>query len=104
MPYFFSNAALTGRTSWLMIWVEYQLTSPSFLAAAIKAASAANAEPAASDKTSTQAIVKVGRAMVKSPFFLAVQIEVSRFSLPNTNREIDSDPNLQEIDSDPNLL
>src|SRR5262249_38334193 len=44
MPgYFFSNAAVTGRTSWLMICVEYQYTSPSFLAAAISAASAASA-------------------------------------------------------------
>src|SRR5215470_5827128 len=44
MPgYFFSKAAVTGRTSWLMIWVEYQNTSPSFFAAAIMAASAAMA-------------------------------------------------------------
>ena len=41
MPYFFSNAAVTGRTSWLTIWVVYQTTSPSRLAAAISAASAA---------------------------------------------------------------
>src|ERR1700704_2337121 len=47
MPYFFSNAALTGRTSWEMIWVVYQITSPSFLAASIRAGSAAQAEPAA---------------------------------------------------------
>jgi hypothetical protein len=40
MPYFFSNAALTGRTSWEMIWVVYQITSPSFLAASIKPGSA----------------------------------------------------------------
>src|SRR5215467_7780412 len=55
-----------------MIWVEYQLTSPSFLAAAIKAASAANAEPAASEETSTQAIVKLRRTMI------------SRFVVPPT--------------------
>ena len=47
MPYFFSNAALTGRTSWEMIWVVYQITSPSFLAASIKPGSAARADPAA---------------------------------------------------------
>ncbi len=41
MPYFFSNAAVTGRTSWLMIWVVYQNTSPSFLAASTNAGSAA---------------------------------------------------------------
>jgi hypothetical protein len=41
MPYFFSKAALTGRTSWLMIWVEYQTTSPSFFAAAMRSASTA---------------------------------------------------------------
>jgi hypothetical protein len=45
--YYFSNAALTGRTSWATIWVVYQTTSPSFLAASIKAASAARAETAA---------------------------------------------------------
>src|SRR5262245_58968773 len=46
-PYFFSKAALTGRTSWLMIWVVYQTTSPSFFAASTKVASAAWAhEPA----------------------------------------------------------
>src|SRR5215471_13133264 len=43
MPYFCSKAALIGRTSWLMIWVVYQTTSPSFLAAAINAGSAAPA-------------------------------------------------------------
>src|SRR6478735_11668778 len=47
MPYFFSNAALTGRTSWEMIWVVYQITSPSFLAASIRAGSAPRADPAA---------------------------------------------------------
>src|SRR5262245_52660115 len=47
MPYFFSKAALTGRTSWLMIWVVYQTTSPSVLAASIKAASAAWAQESA---------------------------------------------------------
>src|SRR5262249_47518490 len=47
MPYCFSNAALTGRTSWLMIWVEYQVTSPSFFAASISAASAAWTVPPA---------------------------------------------------------
>src|SRR4051794_14401518 len=47
MPYFFSNAAPTGRTSWEMIWVVYQITSPSFLAASIIAGSAAQADPAA---------------------------------------------------------
>jgi hypothetical protein len=47
MPYFFSNAALTGRTSWEMIWVVYQITSLSFLAASIRAGSAARADPAA---------------------------------------------------------
>ena len=46
MPYFFSKAALTGRTSWPMIWVVYQTTSPSFLAASINAGSAASADPA----------------------------------------------------------
>src|SRR5262249_32614629 len=51
MPYFFSKAALTGRTSWLMIWVVYQTTSPSFFAAATNAASAARAEPAGRLKT-----------------------------------------------------
>ena len=45
MPgYFFSKAAVTGRTSWLMIWVEYQMTSPSFFAASMVAASMAKAE------------------------------------------------------------
>src|ERR1700674_5537634 len=44
MPYFFSKAALMGRTSCAMIWVVYQVTSPSFFAASIKAASAAWAE------------------------------------------------------------
>src|SRR5262249_24281051 len=53
MPgYFCSKAAVTGRTSWLMIWVEYQLTSPSFLAASIKAASAARAWPVLNDAAS----------------------------------------------------
>jgi hypothetical protein len=44
MPYFFSKAALTGRTSWVMIWVVYQTTSPSFFAASVSAASAAWAQ------------------------------------------------------------
>src|SRR4051812_38594107 len=64
MPgYFFSKAADTGRTSWLMIWVEYQLTSPSFFAAAISAASAASAEPPASVATQASATVHRGHDM-----------------------------------------
>src|SRR5262245_40428942 len=57
-----------------MIWVEYQLTSPSFLAAAIKAASAAKAGPPASETTSAKMIVKVGRAMV-SPLLCSFGVQ-----------------------------
>src|SRR5215470_16403015 len=69
MPgYFFSNAAVTGRTSWLMIWVEYQLTSPSFLAASTRAASAACATLVANtlvakEAASARAMVEIRRAM-----------------------------------------
>src|SRR5262249_5718277 len=72
MPgYFFSNAAFTGRTSWLIIWVEYQLTSPSFLAASIRAASAAYATLVAREAASAQTIVqvRVRRAMGVSHIF-----------------------------------
>ena len=33
---------MAGRPNWLVIWVVYQVTCPSFWAAAIKAASAAS--------------------------------------------------------------
>src|SRR5690349_13419631 len=56
-----------------MIWVEYQLTSPSFLAAAIRAASAAHAAPAAKDAVSAQAMVGIRRAMM-SPFQLILEV------------------------------
>src|SRR4051794_32762778 len=41
MPYFFWKASMAGRPNWLTIWVVYQVTWPSFLAAAISASSAA---------------------------------------------------------------
>src|SRR5262249_55502542 len=63
--YFFSNAAVTGRTSWLMIWVVYQVTSPSFLAASITLASMAWAEPAMSDPA--RASIEVRKAINTSP-------------------------------------
>src|SRR5262245_3233549 len=65
MPYFFSKAALTGRTSWLMIWVVYQTTSPSFLAASTKAASAACAQEPA--RLRTAAIVQCRYAIAFLP-------------------------------------
>src|SRR5215510_2272102 len=58
-----------------MIWVEYQLTSPSFLAAAIKAASAAKTGPPASETTSAKMIVKVKRAMV-SPLLCSFVVQL----------------------------
>src|SRR5882672_7673693 len=74
MPgYFFSNAAVTGRTSWLMIWVEYQLTSPSFLAASIRAASAAYATLVTKEAASAQAKVEVRRA-TGSPFIFFISM------------------------------
>src|SRR5262249_41080954 len=70
-PYFFSKAALTGRTSWLMIWVVYQTTSPSFGAAAIRAAAAPCAQPPARLAAQTAAAGKRRpqrrRAMAFSP-------------------------------------
>src|SRR5262245_59195188 len=69
MPYFFSKAALTGRTSWLMIWVVYQTTSPSVLAASIKAASAAWAQEPA--RLRTAAIVQRRYAIAFLPWLSA---------------------------------
>src|SRR5439155_4744941 len=63
MPgYFFSKAAVTGRTSWLMIWVEYQTTSPSRFAAAINVASAALATLQATPAANATAAVDIKRA------------------------------------------
>src|SRR5262245_50318003 len=65
-PYFFSKAALTGRTSWLIIWVVYQTTSPSFFAASTKAASAAWAQEPA--RLRTAAIVQRRYAIAFLPW------------------------------------
>src|SRR5262249_2861278 len=63
MPgYLRSNAAVIGRTNWLMIWVEYQFTWPSLRAASMRAASAAWAGPAATP-ASTSAPVKFVRTV-----------------------------------------
>src|SRR5882757_6214020 len=58
MPYFFWKASAAGRVNWLMIWVVYQVTCPSFLAAAIRASSAAlaiGADPARKPNAQTLA-------------------------------------------------
>src|ERR1700704_2395442 len=74
MPgYFFSKAAVTGRTSWLMIWVEYQLTSPSFLADPIRAASAAYATLVTKEAASAQAKVEVRRTTGSLPSYFSAE-------------------------------